>query len=62
MYEILKMSRETDYYNLVYKFKGTTKAISFTKFGCPIYTYDQLKKAKTNYNKQKKSKKIFKKT
>ena len=50
MNEILKMSREIDYYNLVYKFKGPTKAISFTKFGGPMYTYDQLKKAKKHYN------------
>ena len=46
MNEILKMSREIDYYNLVYKFKGPTKAISFTKSGGPMYTYDQLKKGK----------------
>ena len=40
------MSREIDYYNLVYKLKGPTKAISFTKSGDPMYTYDQLKKGK----------------
>ena len=61
MDEILEESREIDYYNLVYKFKGPTKAISFTKFGGPMYTYDQLKKAKKHYNNQKKSRKIFKK-
>ena len=27
MEEILKMSREIDYYNLIYKSKGSTKAI-----------------------------------
>ena len=44
MNEILEMSKKIDYYNLVYKFKGPNKAISFTKFEGPMYTYDQLKK------------------
>ena len=43
MDEILKMSREINYNNLVYNFKVPTPSISFAKFGGPIYTYDQLK-------------------
>ena len=44
MDEILEMSREINYKNLVYDFKGLTSSISFTKFRGPMYTYDQLKK------------------
>ena len=40
MGEILKMSREITYKNLVYP----TSSISFVKFGGPMYTYDELKK------------------
>ena len=43
MDEILGMSREINYNDLVYDFKGPTSSISFTKFGGPIYTYNQLK-------------------
>ena len=42
MDEILKMSREIDYHNLVYDFRGSTPSISFTKFEGPMYTYNQL--------------------
>ena len=48
MDEILVMSKEIDYYNLVYMFKAPTKATSFTKFAGPMFTFDQLKKAKKN--------------
>ena len=44
MDEILKMSREIDYKDLVYDFKGPTSPISFSKSANPMYTYDQLKK------------------
>ena len=43
MNEILGMSREINYNNLVYNFKGPTSWIGFTKFGDPMYTYNQLK-------------------
>ena len=43
MYEILKMSKEVNYINLVYDFKGPTPLLKFTKFGGPMYTYNQLK-------------------
>ena len=51
MYKMLEISREIDYYNLVYRFKDPTKAIGFTKFGSPMYTYYQLKRVKKHYNK-----------
>ena len=44
MNEILEMSRETNYNNLIYEFKGPTSSINFAKFGGPMYTYDQFKK------------------
>ena len=45
MDEILKMSREIIYNSSVYNFKGPTSSISSTKFGSPMYTYNQLKKS-----------------
>ena len=47
MDEILKMSSEIDYKNLVYGFKGPTSSIRFSKFAGPMYTYDQLKTGET---------------
>ena len=44
MNEILEMSREINYNNLVYDFKSPTSSIRLTKFGGPMYVYDQLKK------------------
>ena len=44
MDEILELSREIDYNNLTYNFKGPTYPISFAKYGGPIYTYNQFKK------------------
>ena len=55
--EILEMSREINYNNLVYDFKGPTSSISFTEFGGPIYTYDQLKNGDKTLQRQKKNKK-----
>ena len=43
MDEILEISREINYDNLVYDFKGQTPSISFTNFGGPIYTYNKFK-------------------
>ena len=43
MDEILKMSREINYSNLVYDFKGPTPSINFAIFGGPMGTYNQLK-------------------
>ena len=36
MDEILEVSREVNYNNLVYHFKGPTPSIRFTEFGGPI--------------------------
>ena len=46
--EILKMSKEINYNNLVYDFKCLTLSISFALFECPMYTYNQLKKGEKN--------------
>ena len=43
MDEILKMSREINFNNLIYHFNGLSPSISFTKFEGPMHTYDQLK-------------------
>ena len=61
MDEILDMSKKIDYHNLVYNFKGLTFSINFTTFGGPMYTYNQFKNGEKNYNKYRKSTKIFKK-
>ena len=61
MEEILEMSREINYHNLVYEFKGPTKAIIFTKFGGPMYTYDQLKKGEKTLQQVEKEQEDFEK-
>ena len=43
MDEILKMSREISYTNLVYDFKGPTPSINFAILGGPMYTYNKFK-------------------
>ena len=43
MDEILKMSREISYTNLVYAFKGPTPSINFAILGGPMYTYNKFK-------------------
>ena len=59
MDEILKMSREFDYKNLVYNFKGPTSLISFSKFAGPMYTYDQLKNGETTLQQVEEEQKDF---
>ena len=44
---MLTMSREIDYKNFVYGFKGPTSSISFSKFAYPVCTYYQLKNGET---------------
>ena len=61
MDEILEMSREISYNKLVYNFKGPTSPISFTKFGGPMYTYNQLKNGDTALQEVGKQQKDFKK-
>ena len=41
--EILEMSREIDYNNLTYHFKGSTSPISFIKFKDPFGFFNQIK-------------------
>ena len=60
MDEILEMSREINYKNLVYDFKVLTSSISFTKFRGPMYTYDQLKKGDKTLKQVEKEQTDFK--
>ena len=59
MDEILKMSREINYSNLVYDFKGPTPSINFAIFGAPMYTYNKFKNGeKTLQQVEKDQKKL----
>ena len=46
MDEILETSKEINYSNLVYDFKGPTPSMNFAIFWGPMYTYNQLKNGK----------------
>ena len=60
MVEILEMSREINYNNLVYNCKDSSVLpISFTEFGGPMYTYDQLKKGDKTLQQEEKEQKKF---
>ena len=59
MDEMLKISPEINYSNLVYDFKDPTSSISFTKFGGLMYTYDQLKKGYETLQQVEKEQKNF---
>ena len=60
MVEILEMSREINYNNLVYNCKDlSVLPISFTEFGGPMYTYDQLKKGDKTLQQEEKVQKKF---
>ena len=59
MDEILKMSREINYNNLVYNFKGPTPLVNFAIFGGPMYTYNQSKNGKKNITASRGRAKIF---
>ena len=58
--EILKMSKESSHGDLVYDFKGPTPPINFGKYGGPMYIYGHMKNGEKHYNKQRKSKNVFK--
>ena len=59
--EILEMTREMNYNSLVYHFKDShISPISFTEFGGPLYTYDQLKKGDKTLKQVEEEQKIFK--
>ena len=55
MDEILEMSKEINFNNLIYHFKGSSPSIIFTEFEDPMYTYAQLK----TLQQVKKEQKIF---
>ena len=59
MDEILKMSREINYSNLVYDFKGPNPSINFAIFGGPMYTYNQLKNGKKTLQQVDEEQKYF---
>ena len=43
MDEIIEMSREINFNNVIYHFKSSSPSIRFTEFEGPMYTYNQLK-------------------
>ena len=59
MDEILKMSNEISYGNLVYDFKGLTTSINFAIFGGPMYTYNQLKNGEKTLQQVAEEQKYF---
>ena len=59
MDEILKMSREINYSNLVYDFKGPNPSINFAIFGGPMYTYNQLKNGEKTLQQVEEEQKYF---
>ena len=59
MDEILEMSKEIDYSNLVYHLKSETNPVNFAIFGGPMYTYDQLKNGDISLQQLKKKTKQF---
>ena len=61
MDEILKMSREINYSNLVYDFKGPNPSINFAIFGGPMYTYNQLKNGEKTLQQVEEEQKYLKK-
>ena len=61
MDEILDMSKEIDYSNLVYNFKGPTPSINCTTFGGPMYTYNQLKNGEKTLQQVEEEQRDFRK-
>ena len=61
MDEILGMSREINYNNLVYDFKGPTSSINFDKFEGPMFTYNQLKNGYKSLQQVEKEQEDFQK-
>ena len=59
--EILEMSKEIDYNNLVYNFKGPTHPINFGLFRGPIFIYNHIKNGDTTLQQVEKEQKDFKK-
>ena len=61
MDEVLKMSREINYSNLVYDFKDPAPSINFCIFGGPMYTYNQLKNDEKTLQQVEEEQKYFQK-
>ena len=59
--EILEMSKEIDYGNLVYNVKGPTHPIIFPIFDGPLHTYDQLKNSNISLQQVENQQKDFRK-
>ena len=59
MNEKLKMSKEINYGNLVYDFKGPTPSKRFVIFGGPIYTYNQSKNGGKSLQQVEEEQKYF---
>ena len=57
--EILKMSKEISYGNLVYDFEGPTPSINFAIFEGPMRTYDQLKNGEKTLQQAEKEQEDF---
>ena len=57
--EILVMSREINYSNLLYDFKGATPSINSAIFGGPMHTYNQLKNGKKTLQQVEEEQKYF---
>ena len=55
------MSREINYSNLVYDFKGPNPSINFAIFGGPMYTYNQLKNGEKTLQQVEEEQKYLKK-
>ena len=59
--EILEISKEIDYSNLVYNFMGPTHPINFAIFDSPMYNYDQLKNGNISLQQVENEQKDFRK-
>ena len=59
MDEIINMSREINYSNLVYDFKGPAPSINFAIFGGPTCTYNQLKTGEKTLQQVEEEQKYF---
>ena len=59
--EILKMSKEISYGNLVYDFKGPTPSINLGKYGSPMYIFGHMKNGEKTLQQVEEEQKYFKK-
>ena len=59
--KILEMSKNMNYGNLVYDFKGPTPSTTFVQFEGPMHTYDKLKNVDKTLQQVEQDQKHFKK-